>query len=811
VTNLLRDARLGLRLLRRKRGFAAVAVVTLALGIAANTAIFSVIYPTYLEPLPYRDADRLVMVWSRLEGERNMVAPSDFLDWKGQATVFEDLNAWAARDVNLAADDRPEQVMAGPATPGFLSMLGYGHPLALGRDFLEEEGTLGRDQVVILSHRLWQQRFGGDPAIIGRQVRVDGKAHTVVGVLGAGPADHPAQSRLWLPLAFTARQLDRGSQGHWLLVMGRLKAGVTLEQANADMARVTRNVAATYPAANAGWSASVEPFRNNFVGEDTKRALWLLVGAVAFVLLIACANVANLLLARGHARQREVAVRSSLGASRAAILRQFITESLVLALFGGALGVALAYALVHVIVALMPANTLPTEVDVRLSVPVLLFTLAACTLSGVLFGSAPAWQAARANVNEALKETGRSLGGSRHGLRRALVVFEFALALTLLTGGGLAIHSFSKLATLDLGLRTERVLTFSLPVPRGRLIGPDRTSVFYRGLLDRVRALPGVVTASVSLGVPFRGGQNGMPFSIAGRPVTDRSRLPAARFNLVTPEYFGTLGIRITRGRAFTDQDRAGGLPVAIVNETFVKRYLRDVDPLTQQVVIPEILPTEQLGAGIERQIVGVSGDVRNNGLQNDSLPEIDVPFWQVPWPRASMTVRTAGDPTGVQQGIAAVIRSLDPDLPMADVKTMDQVVTESMAADRFRTVLFGSFAAVALLLAAVGIYGVMSFVVAQRTREIGLRMALGAARSRVLGQVLREGMTTALVGTGLGSAGAYFVGQAMKGMLYGVGAVDPTAFVVVALTLLGAALVACLVPARRAASLDPMVALRQE
>jgi putative ABC transport system permease protein len=809
MANLLRDARFGFRLLRKNPGFAAVAVVALALGIAANTAIFSVIYPTYFEPLPYRDADRLAMVWSHREGNRNSVSPADFRDWKRQATVFEDLNASNAKQVNLAGTDRPELVTVGVGTPGFLTMLGYGQPLALGRNFLEEEGTVGRDQVVILSHRLWQERFGADPAIIGRAVRIDTRPYTVVGVLGPGPADEN-MCRLWLPFAFTPERLER--EERWMLVMGRLKPGVTLEQANAEMATVTRNLAATYPASNTGWTASVEPFRNNFVSDETKAALWLLVGAVAFVLLIACANVANLLLARGTARQRELAVRASLGASRAAILRQLITESVVLALAGGALGVALAYALVNVITALMPPYTLPTEVYVRLNVPVLLFTVAACGLSGILFGCAPAWQATRVDLSDALKETGRSLSGAHHGLRRALVAFEFALALALLTGGGLAIHSFFKLATVDLGLRTERLLTFFLPMPEGRLAGTDRIDAFYRELLDRVAALPGVVSASVSTSVPLRVGGYDVPFSIAGRPVPDGTRLPAASLNLVSPQYFKTLGIRITSGRTFSDQDRAGGLAVAIVNETFVKRYLTGADPLTQHVVIETDAPgTEEREPDIERQIVGVYADVRHAGPQNESFPEINVPFSQVPWPRANMAVRTTGEPASVQQGIAAILRSMDPDLPMGNVKTMDQIVSERMAAERFNTVLFGSFAAVALLLAAVGIYGVMSFVVAQRTREIGLRMALGAARGRLLRDVLREGMTTALVGTALGSVGAYFVGRTMQGMLYGVRAMDPTMFVVVASTLLGTALVACLVPARRAASVDPMVALRQE
>ena len=808
ATHLLRDARFGLRLLLKNPGFTAVATLTLALGIAANTAIFSVVHATFFAPLPYREADRLVMLWSQIQGYRNSVSPGDFVEWKRQATTFEDLNAWTGRNVNLSSDGRPEQVEAGVAAPGFLPMLGYGHPLALGRDFLEEEGTVGKDQVAILSHRLWQERFGGDRGIIGRHIRLDGKPYIVVGILGAGPGDR-IQYRLWLPLAFTPDQLNHESR--FLTVMGRLKPGVTLEQANANMHAVARNLAKTYPTSNTGWSVSVEPFRNNFLSDSTKNSLWMLLGAVAFVLLIACANVANLLLARGTVRQREVAVRTALGASRAEIARQLITESLVLAVIGSALGVAIAAGLMRAILALMPTYMLPSETDVRLNVPVMLFTLAACGLSGILFGCAPAWQVARTDINETLKEAGRSVRGGRHGLRQALVVVEFALALTLLTGGGLAIHSLVTLTSTDLGFRTDRLLTFSLPVQPERLTGTEEINSFYRQLVERIQAVPGVMSAAVATGIPLRGGF-GVPFSIVGQPVDDPSQRPGARFNRVSADYFETFGMRITRGRAFTEQDGEGSVPVAIVNETLAKRHFGNADPLTQRLVVERRLPgATKPEPGIEWQIVGVSADVRSAGPKDDVRPEIHVPFWQRPWPQAGMAIRTAGDPMSVQRSIAAVIHSMDPDLPMANVRTMEQIVDLSFVSDRFNTALFGSFAAVALLLAAFGIYGVMSFAVAQRTHEIGLRIALGAGRGRVLWQVLREGMTTAVLGTVLGSAGAYFVVRAMHGMVFGVALVAPTAFIIVALSLLGAALLACLVPATRAASVDPMVALRQE
>ena len=808
MATLLRDIRFGVRLLRRNLGFAAVAISALALGIGATTAIFSVVYATLLAPLPYPNPDQLVMVWSRIQGNRNVSAAGTYLEWKRQSTVFQGLNAWTGGSVNLATSDRPEQVSAGRLTPGFLSMTGG--PFALGRDFSTEEGQVGRDQVVVLTNQIWRERFGGDRGIIGRQIRIDAKPYTVVGVLAPGQADR-MQSKVYVPLAFKPEQINHDF--HWLLVMGRLKTGVTLAQANANMQAVSRRLAEAYPASNKGWSSSVESLKNNFLSQETQNALWLLLGAVGFVLLIACANVANLLLARGTARQRELAIRASMGAEGSRLFRQMLTESVTLAAIGGLLGIGVASLMLDGIMAMMPPFTLPSEADVRLNVPVLLFSLAACGLSGILFGCAPAWQAARANVNETLKETGRSMGGGRHRLRRALVIVEFALALSLLAGGGLAVHSLMKLASVNLGFRTERLLTFDLPVAQDRLTTPDQIIGFYDRAVESIRALPGIVSASHSVGMPVSGPNFGMPFTIVGDKPVDTGSRPGAGFSMVAPDYFKTFGIEIIKGRAFTPADRQGAMRVAIVNERFVNRYLKGRDPLKQRLAIEQLIPgATQLGPTVEWQIVGVARHVRNAGPKDaDGFPEIDVPFLQSTWPSASIAVRTAGDPTAVQQRIAAVIRNIDPDLPMANVRTMDQIVEQTMASDRFNTALFSAFAVVALLLAAFGIYGVMSFVVAQRTHEIGLRMALGAGRTHVVREVIREGMITSLVGVVFGAAGAYGVGRAMQGMWYDVGAMDPAAFTVVAVTLLGSALLACFIPARRAASVDPMSALRQD
>jgi putative ABC transport system permease protein len=807
-TTLIHDVRFSLRLLRRSPGFTAIALFALALGIGANTAIFSVVYGTLLAPMPYPNPDQLVMVWSRIQGFRNVTAAGDFLDWKEQSSVFQDLNAWTGGSVNLAGADRPEVIDAVRVTPGFYSMLGLG--IAVGRHLTAEEGRPGSDQVALLRYRLWDERFKKDPGIVGKQIRIDGKPRTVVGVLAPLPSEYREPPSIVLPLSFTPDQINHDF--HWLLVMGRLKPDVTMAQANANMDMVTKHIAQAYPKSNTGWSASVEPLQHNFLPRETRSALWLLLGAVGFVLLIACVNVANLTLARGSSRQRELAVRASIGASRGRIFTQLLSESLTLAIIGGALGIALSSIILKVIVAIMPQDTLPYEADLTLNARVLIFTVIVSTLSGILFGCAPAWQAARSNVNELLKDGGRSSSSGRHVVRRALVVAEFALALTLLAGGGLAIHSLVKLGNVDLGFRTDRLSAFQLPLQLTPPASPDQINAIHDRLIDRIASVPGITSVSASTGMPVRGTSFGMPFSIAGKPVEDPSKRPGAGFNMVSPSYHWTFGIPIVRGRTFTNQDRLGGQPVAIVNETFAKRYFPDVDPLTQRIIVEQLIPdVTRLGPPIEWQIVGISRDVRNAGPRNDGFPEIAVPLAQSPWPGITIAIRTAADLPGLERSLAEAIRGVDPDLPVVGLRTMDQIVRQSISSDRFRTVLFGSFGAVGLLLAAFGIYGVMSFVVAQRTHEIGVRMALGAERRSVIAQVLREGMVSAAIGVTLGFFGAYFVGRAMQGMWFGVGAVDPVAFGGVAFVLLCSALVACFVPARRAASVDPLIALRQD
>jgi putative ABC transport system permease protein len=809
MDKLWRDIRFGFRLLRRSPASSAIAIIALALGIGANTAIFSIIYSTLIAPMPYPQPNQIVMVWSKINSNRNGVSAGDYLDWKNQSSSFQELSAWSGTSFNLSTSNEPEQVDGRLVTPGFFSGT-FGTAPVMGRDFLPEESQVGRDHELILTHELWLQRFGGNPHIIGEPVRVNGASYTVVGVLPAGVFDR-LDEKLFAPLAFKAEQINHDF--HWLLVAGRMKPGVTIPQAQADMNVVTQHIAQAYPQSNKSWGSSVELLQNDFFGRDIQNSLWLMMGAVVFVLLVACANVANLLLARGMARQKEIAVRSSSGASRGELFRQFLTESLMLAGLGGVLGIGVAWVTLKALMAALPAYTLPSEADVRLSLPVLAFTLGATMLAGMLFGSVPAWHAASLNLNEVLKEGGRTTASSsRHRLRRILVVSEFALALTLLTGAGLAIHTFWNLRRVDLGIRKDHVLTFVLPVPDGHLTQPEQINAFYKQLIEKIEALPGVQQAAASTGLPLEGTGFGMPFTIVGKPVSDPSARPGAGFEMATPGYYETFGIQLTKGRVFTEADTANGAHVALVSEAFVKKYLGDADPLTQRILVEQLIPgVTKLGPPVEWQIVGVFHDVRSGNLRQVSRGEIDVPFWQSPWPTANISVRTSNDPAGLTKSIAAVVKSMDPDLPLADVRTMDDILDRSLSGDRLETSLLGTFAALALVLAALGIYGVMAFAVAQRTHEIGLRMALGAAPSRVLSLIIKEGMTLTAIGLGVGLAGSYLVARAMQSQLYGVGSIDPVVLSAVAFVLAATALLACYLPARRAMRVDPMVALRYE
>ena len=817
MTELWRDIRYGLRLLWKSAGFTSVSLLALALGIGATTAIFSLLYSVLLAPLPYVDSDRIMMVWSHQKGERNGTSPSDYLDWQKQATAFESLNAWTGDGFTISTPDWTEQVQASRVAPGFFDLL-FSPKVLLGRHFVAEDAQPGNDHVVILNNKFWRERFGSDPTIVGRKLRMSGELYTVLGVAAPSPSDH-GDSEMNVPLAFKPEEISR--ENHFLLVMGKLKHGVTLDAANAEMAVIAKQLAQTYPKTNAGLTVTVEPLKDDFLPKETRLGLWLMMGAVGFVLLIACVNIANLLLAWGTARQKEIAVRASQGATRARIFRQFLIESLALALMGGALGTLLSVAVLRGVMSLMPRNQLgiPYEADPHLNIPVLLFTLGATLISGVLFGCFPAWHASRQNISDMLKEGGRSssASASHNRLRRVLVVAEFALALILVAGAGLILRSFWNVTQVDLGIRRDHVLTFNVPIQNERTSSAAKIRSVYQQLQERIAAVPGVLNVAIAPGLPTEGAGR-LHFTIAGQPSDDSDnnvdKQPQAVINTVTPGYYETYGIRLTRGRYLDARDLAGAPRVAMVSESFARQYLPGLDPLTQRVKIVELLPdkTPPFGAPVEWQIVGVFHDVQYESHPTTTgSAEVDFPFDQVPWPFTTIGVRTNGNPTAVTSGIGAAIRSVNPDYPMTRVRTMDQVVSESLVTDRFSVLVFGSFAVLALLLAAIGIYGVMTFSVAQRNHEMGIRMALGAGSSHVLKLVVGEGMRAALIGMLIGLPGVYLVGKTLKSLLYNVGALDVRALIGVAVVLLASALVACYVPARRATRIDPLAALRQE
>jgi putative ABC transport system permease protein len=806
MRTLLRNFRYSVRMLRKDRGLTFAVIATLALGIGATTAIYTVVYSTLLAPLPLAHPEQLVMVWSRVSGHRNGISAGDFLDWQRLNHSFQSISAVTNGNFNLATKGAPEQVNGRRVTPGFFNMMGY--PLMMGRDFRPEEGIPGNEHVVVLTHKLWQ-RLGANPNIVGQQMRINSEPYTVVGVLAEGLSDR-YDAELTTPLAFRPEQINHDY--HWMIAMGRLKPGVSLQQAQADMDGVAAGIAAANPTSNKGWGARIDRFQNDFLDDDSVHTLWLLLGAVGFVLLIACVNVANLLLAKGTARQREIAVRGSLGATRQQIFGQFLIESSVLALIGGLLGCALGVLLLRGLVAVIPEGTLPAEASLQLDLPVLAVTLVATMLCGLLFGCAPAWYASRVDPGEALKDGGRTgTGGSHNRVRRILVVGEFAMALALLAGAGLAMHSFWNLTRVDLGLRTDHLLNFNLGQADGRFKDPAQIDAYYRQILNRIQAIPGVSAAAAVTGSPLLGTSDGMPFSIAGGRLIDQAQGPTSPFQSVSPDYFKTFGIHVVRGRTFTDQDSATSVRVAMVNEEFVRQHLKGLDPLQQRLTIAEIIPgLPKLGPAVDWQIVGVFHDVRSFGLRQQQ-PEIDVPFAQSLLPSVTIGVRTAEDPASMSKTVAAAVHSVDPEVALADLKTMDEVKEKLLVGDRFTLLLYGGFALLALVLAAVGIYGLMAFTVSQRTQEIGLRIALGASRNNVTGLIVGEGSILALIGLGLGIGGAVLVGRTMQSTLYGVKALD--LFVIAAVTgvLLVTALLASYLPARRAAGIDPMQALRND
>jgi len=799
LADLWQDLRYGARMLLKKPGFTLVAVVTLALGIGANTAIFGVINAVLLKGLPYRDADHLVVIWEKLKQvDQVELSPDEFAAYAERNQSFAQLAATERANFNLTGAGDPVRLEGQRATAGLFTTLGV-EPL-VGRTFTEEEDRTGA-RVAVLSHALWQDRFAGDANVVGRTISLDGGDYTVIGVMPPRfqfPAPVNRPSEIWTPRSLAT---ERDRQSHNLLAIGRLRPGVAWTQARAEFENIARRRAEEAGQPPGDTSVNLIPLTAQ-VGRKQRPALYVLVGAVGFVLLIACANVANLLLAQAAGRRREMAVRLALGARRGQIVRQLLTESLLLSVLGGGVGLLLAVWLSEAI-RVLAAGQLPRAESIAVDGRVLGFTLLVSVATGVIFGLAPALQTSRADLNAELKDGARSAtGGSGHRLRSALVVVEVALALVLLAGAGLMIKSFWRLQQVDPGFDPQSLLSLEVTLPAAKYPEQHQRAAFYQQALEKISALPGVRAAAVINSPPFSGRRNISVFRIEGRPeprgVADA---PLADFRFVSPDYFKLMGIPLVRGRTFTEGDAGNAPKVALINPAFAERYAAGEDLMGRRLRVGDDWHT----------VVGVVGNIRQSGLDEEAAPHVYVPYQQIASSRAGLLVRTAADPLGFTAAVRGEIQAIDREQPTYNVSTMTAMMAASAAPRRLNLLLLGSFALVALLLAAVGIYGVMANLVTQRTNEIGLRMALGARPGDVLRLVIGRGMKLTLFGAAVGLGASFALLRAMTTLLFGVSATDPLTLAGVAALLLLVALAACWVPARRAAGVDPMVALRYE
>ncbi|HYL77729.1 MAG TPA: ABC transporter permease [Bryobacteraceae bacterium] len=805
---LFQDLQFALRTFRKNPGFTAAAVFALALGIGANSAMFSVIDGVLLRPLPFPHSERLVNVWENNQ-TRNIpkfvAAPANYTDWRAQNQVFSTMGAFLQNTFNLASTEgEPERYLGASTDRGFFDVLQVS-PI-LGRVFTEEEELPGQDGVIVLGYNLWRGRFGGDPKVIGQTFTLDGKPRMVIGVMPEG-FQYPGQSAMWAPLGFD-NQLRARRDLHRFRVIARLKDGVALEQARADFHTIGTRLAQQYPNFNADANVVVIPLLEDTVGQ-IRQSLLILLGAVVFVLLIACANVANLLLAKAAGRQREIAIRNSLGAGRTRIFRQMITESTLLSVTGGLLGLLLAYAAFHGLMSLAPDN-LPRVKEAGLDARAVGFTMLISLLTGILFGLAPAWHASRTDVNSLLKEGSRGVS-TRSRLRSVLVVAQVSAALILLVGAGLLIRSFYEIEHIDAGFDPEHVMTMRLAPAAFKYRGHDDLQIqLTRGILREVSALPGVKIAAVSSDVPLLGN----PIFIMrfeGRPPVTPSQAPLANYFAVTPTYFEAMGMRLVRGRLISERDVQGSQQVVVVNQALVDRYFPGQDPIGKRLEVAFATPPNW------REIVGVVADVKTAGLDQDSPVQVYAVYFQRPTfiaalPSAlTVIARTAQDPAAVGMAMKKAILNVDRSQPVYAVQPMTAVVAQSISQRRFSLVLLAFFAASALFLAALGLYGVMSYVVVQRTPEIGIRMALGAQKSQVLLLVQQQGMVLVFVGLAIGVAGGLLLTRLMTTLLFHVAPYDPITLAAGAATLILVSWLACYLPAKRAARVDPVIALRYE
>ncbi|HEV8203970.1 MAG TPA: ABC transporter permease [Pyrinomonadaceae bacterium] len=808
---MINDLQYGLRMLWKHKGVSAIALLTLALGIGVNSAIFSVVNAVVLRPLPYPESERLMVVWGNLHKtglEEIEISALEFKDFQQQSHAFDQIAAYNIQGLNLTGVDQPERLRGAAISANLFSTLRV-QP-QLGRNFLPDEDQVGNDTRVILGDSLWQRRFGGDPSVINRTIQLDGRTLTVVGVMPASFHFPDRDTEAWIPLAFTADLLQEDNRGsHFLNLIARLKPGITQVQAQADLdtitARLSQEHASTY---RSGFGASMRSLHEEMVG-NMRRAMLVLLGAVGLVLLIACANVAHLRLASATSRYREFAIRAALGANRTRVVRQFLTESLLLSFIGGAVGLALALWVVRALVFLMPKNT-PRLEEITLDYRVVLFTLGTSLLTGIVFGLAPSFQAARTNLNDVLKEAGRGGDGSRRlRLRNLLVVSEFALSLVLLIGAGLMVKSLLRLQEVKPGFDSTNLLTMRIALASSKYETFQKSHTFFQQLLDQLDARPEIESVGAINLLPFGGGGGDRSFSLEDQPTPSGHSRPDEQVRFVTPGYFRAMAIPLLSGRDFTRRDLPDTPQVAIVNNAFARKFWPNGNALGKRISFQNNNPKWY-------EVVGVVGNVKHRGLDIQDSPEIYIPAFQPLFadgnvPALYLAARTKSDPLQLGPAMRSEVAALDRDQPIYSLMTMDQRISDSIAPRRFNMFILGLFAALALLLAAIGIYGIMAFAVVQRTHEIGVRMALGASTRDVLRLVMRNGFKLALIGIVVGLVVAYAATRVLSSLLFEVSARDPVIFVIDAVLLAIAALLACYIPARRATKVDPLVALRYE
>jgi putative ABC transport system permease protein len=811
LESLTQDVRYGVRMLAKHKAFTSVAVLTLALGIGANTAIFSVVNELLLRPLPYRDAERIVMLWEVTpEGRhQNTTSRANFRAWRSQNTSYENVAAFTDQRFNLTGDGEPEELSVQMATPELFKILGV-DPL-LGRTFLPDDD--GKAPVAVLSYGLWQRRFGGQASVIGQPITLSSITFTVIGVMPANFQFHIKQrsgtgrpAELWTILPMTVGS-GANERGRFLSVVGKLKEGVTVDSAGAELRTIEARLSDEAPQFNKNFSAEVLPLREQFFG-NVRRPLWLMLGAVGFVLLIACANVANLLLSLATSREKEIAVRAALGARRTRIVRQLLTESLLLALLGSALGLGFAWLGIKALMLISPKDLVSFQ-SVSMNMTVLLWTLGVSILTGIIFGLAPALHISRLNLNDSLKDGGKSESGQASGSRRlrsALVVSEIALAVVLLASAGLLIRSFIRLQQVDRGFQTDNILTMVVRLPDAKYPQDAQVVAFFNQALEKVRQLPAVKSVGMVNHLPLYGGLgSNTGFKILGRPEPPPGQGPSTDVRVVDSDYFTTMGIPLLRGRNFTSDELREPRQKILINEVLARTYFASEDPIGQR------LDVAMFEKPTPAEIIGVVGNVRYDSLVDESPPAVYFPHPDLAYSFMTLVVRTDGEPTAVAPAIQREIRTLDPNQPVSDLRTMNQVMSEWVSRSRFNTLLLGLFAGLATLLSAVGIFGVMNYSVALRTRELGLRLAVGAQPRQVLLLVLKQGFLLTIVGVVLGLAAAFALTRLLSGLLFGVAAVDVTTFATISLLLVVVSLLACYLPARRAMRIDPLTALRYE